>query len=168
MAKAQYDTFRPKAFYWFLVISLLLLCAALFVPGMSQGLKILCIMLGCFTLVGLNSPARQIADQVITSLNGHFPCISYCFEDDMISLKGADLADSLPYQDIFLLLEQKDYLYLFLKDHSAYVLDRKSIVPDEKGLMDLLSQKTGLPWRKNTSVLNTSLKTLREHAQNHT
>ena len=121
-----------------------------------------CILLGSFTLVGLNSPARQLADQVIRSLNGKFPTITYYFEDELIRLKGTDNADSLPYSDIYLLLEQKDYLYLFLKDHSSYMLDRSSITPNEAGLMALISEKTGLPWTKNRSILNTSIKTLKE------
>ena len=162
MARAQYDTFRPMAYYWLFLISLVLLAAALFVPKLGQSLKILCILLGSFTLVGLNSPARQLADQVIRSLNGKFPVITYSFEEELIRLKGTDNADSLPYADIFLLLEQKDYLYLFLKDRSSYMLDRSSITPDEDGLMALISEKTGLPWTKNHSVLSTSLKTLKE------
>ena len=162
MARAQYETFRPMTYYWLLLISLILLAVALFVPGLGQSVKILCILLGSFTLVGLNSPARQLADQVIRSLNGKFPTISYLFEDELIRLKGTDNADSLPYSDIYLLLEQKDYLYLFLKDHSSYMLDRSSITPNEAGLMALISEKTGLPWTKNRSILNTSIKTLKE------
>lgn len=162
MARAQYETFRPMAYYWLLLISLILLAVALFVPGLGQSVKILCILLGSFTLVGLNSPARQLADQVIRSLNGKFPTITYYFEDELIRLKGTDNADSLPYNDIYLLLEQKDYLYLFLKDHSSYMLDRSSITPNEAGLMALISEKTGLPWTKNRSILNTSIKSLKE------
>lgn len=162
MARAQYETFRPMAYYWLLLISLILLAVALFVPGLGQSVKILCILLGSFTLVGLNSPARQLADQVIRSLNGKFPTITYYFEDELIRLKGTDNADSLPYSDIYLLLEQKDYLYLFLKDHSSYMLDRSSITPNEAGLMALISEKTGLPWTKNRSILNTSIKSLKE------
>ena len=162
MARAQYETFRPMAYYWLLLVSLILLAVALFVPKLGQSVKILCILLGSFTLVGLNSPARQLADQVIRSLNGKYPTITYFFEEDRIRLKGTDNADSLPYTDIFLLLEQKDYLYLFLKDRSSYMLDRGSITPDEEGLMSLISEKTGLSWTKNHTVLSTSLKTLKE------
>lgn len=162
MARAQYETFRPMAYYWLLLVSLILLAVAVFVPGLGQSVKILCILLGSFTLVGLNSPARQLADQVIRSLNGKFPVISYTFEDDAIHLEGTDSADTLPYSDIYLLLEQKDYLYLFLKDRSCYMLDRSSMIPDDAGLMTLVEEKTGLPWTKNRSILQTSIKTLKE------
>ncbi len=162
MARAQYETFRPMAYYWLLLISLILLAVAVFVPGLGQSVKILCILLGSFTLVGLNAPARQLADQVIRSLNGRFPVISYTFEDDSIHLEGTDNADKLPYSEIYLLLEQKDYLFLFLKDRSCYMLDRSSMTPDDTGLMALIEEKTGLVWTKNRSILHTSIKTLKE------
>ena len=59
-----------------------------------------------------------------------------------------------------------DYLYLFLHNRSAFMIDRSPIQPDEAGLMELLRTKTGLAWTRNTSVLNTSLKSLREQRQN--
>ena len=166
MARAQYDAFRPRSFYFFLLLSLGFLAVALFVPGLSQSLKLLCIVIGCFLIVGLNSPPRQLADQIIRSLNGRFPIIGYRFEEESIELSGTDTMDSLPYDEIIRLVEQPDYLYLFIHNRSAFMIDRSSIQPDEAGLMELLRTKTGLAWTRNTSVLNTSLKSLREQRQN--
>ena len=166
MARAQYDAFRPKSFYVILLLSLGLLATALFAPGLSQPVKLLCIVLGSFLIVGLNSPPRQLADQIIRSLNGCFPKIGYRFGEESVALSGTDTTDRLDYDEIIRLVEQRDYLYLFIRNRSAYMIDRSSIKPDEAGLMELLKKKTGLAWTRNTSVLNTSLKSLREQKQN--
>ena len=166
MARAQFDAFRPKGFYVLLLLSLGFLASALFIPGLSQALKILFIVLGSFLIVGLNSPPRQLADQIIRSLNGRFPRIGYRFQEEFAALSGTDTTDRLQYDEIIRLVEQPDYLYLFIRNRSAYMIERSSIQPSEAGLMDLLKRKTGLAWTRNTSVLNTSLKSLRQQRQN--
>ena len=166
MARAQYDSFRPKSFYLLLILSFLLLAVAVFLPGLKQQLKILCIVIGCFLIVGLNAPPNQLADQIIRSLNGHFPLISYTFYEDAVSLKGTDTTDTLHYSEIIRLVEQQNYLYLFIQNKSAYMIDKSSAKPNAEGLMSFLESKTGLSWTKSSSIWKTSLKSLREQSQN--
>lgn len=166
MARAQFDAFRPKSFYFLLFLALALLAAAVFVPGLSQQLKILCIVFGSFLIVGLNSPPRQLADQIIRSLNGRFPVIRYSFGEESAALEGTDTADTLHYNEIIRLVEQKDYLYLFIRNRSAYMIDRSTAEPDDEGLMAFLEKKTGLAWTRNRSIWNTSLKSIREQNRN--
>ena len=75
MAKAQYECFRSKSYYVMLVFAIVLLALAIFVSAISQGIKTLMIAVGCFTVVGLGSPPKQLAKQVIKNLNGKFPVI---------------------------------------------------------------------------------------------
>lgn len=162
MAKAQFDAFRPVSYTVMLLVSLLLLGAALFWQGASQPLKIIMIMIGSFTIVGLNTPSKQLADQVIKSLNGKFPRIGYAFGEDSVQLTGAVTGNTLLYSDILRLVESKEYLYIFIQNKSAYMIDRGSIRPDAEALMAFVAEKTGLPWTRNTSILNISLKTIRQ------
>ena len=124
------------------------------------------ILIGSFTIVGLNTPPKQLADQVIKSLHGKFPRIGYSFGEDSVQLTGTDTGNTLLYSDILRLVESKEYLYIFIQNQSAYMIDRASIRPDAEALMAFVAGKTGLPWTKNTSILNTSLKTIRQQWEN--
>lgn len=166
MAKAQFDAFRPVSCTVMLLVSLLLLGTALFWQGISQPLKIIMILIGSFTIVGLNTPPKQLADQVIKSLNGKFPMIGYAFGEDSVQLTGTDAGNTLLYSDILRLVESKEYLYIFIQNKSAYMIDRGSVRPDAEALMAFVAEKTGLPWTRNTSILNTSLKTIRNQLEN--
>ena len=166
MAAAQYDAFRGAGYYLVFVISLACLGAAVFWQGLGQGVKILLLVVGSFAIVGLNTPPKQLADQVIRSLNGKFPKISYRFTEAEILLKGTDTSEPQAYDRIIRLTETPDYLYLFIENRSAYMIDRKTVKPDCEGLMALLSRRTGLEWTKNATLLNTSLRLIRSQRKN--
>lgn len=157
MAAAQYEVFRPSSYYIMLVAGMLLLVAGLTVPFRSQSARILLLMIGSFVLVGLDAPARQLAAQVIKSLNGRYPNMNYVFGNDRVQLTGSDAGSSLGYGEIIRLHEDSRYLYIFIENRSAYMLERSSISPDYEGLKSFLTEKTGLTWSAKRSVLNTSL-----------
>ena len=161
MARAQYESFRSKSYYYVFIGALILLAAAIFWKNIPQGLQILFIAVGCFSLVGLGSPPRRLADQVIKNLNGRFPKMGYVFSGDSVQLTGADADASLKYKDILLLVEDAKYLYIFIQNKSAYMLERSSVKPDVKDFKAFMVRKTGLDWTRNTSPLNKSLKNLR-------
>lgn len=160
MARAQYESFRPRSYYVMLCLSLALLAAALFIAGMGQGLKILCLAAGSFTLVSLDAPARQLGAQVVKSLKGKFPRMEYGFGEASVQLTGDTNVQSLGYNEIIRLYEDRDYFYLFIENRSAYMLDRSTVKPEQEGFKAFLQEKTGLNWTSRKSILNTSLKTL--------
>ncbi len=147
MAKAQYESFRPKSYYIMMVSAIALLALAVFIPGIGQGFKTLMIMLGCFGIVGLGSPPRQLAKQVINNLKGRFPSMGYSFGEKSVQLTGADVP-VLEYKEIIHLSEDRNYLYIFIQNRSAFMLERSSIKPDEQGLKKLVADKTGIAWSR--------------------
>jgi len=147
MARAQYESFRPKSYYIMMVSALLLLALALFIPSIGQGFKTLMIMLGCFGIVGLGSPPRQLAKQVIHNLKGRFPNMGYTFTEKSVQLTGADVS-VLEYKEIIHLSEDNRYLYIFIKNRSAFMLERSSAKPDVQELKQLVAEKTGLVWTR--------------------
>jgi len=161
MAKAQYESFRPKSYYYLFAASLIMLAAAIFWKTMPNGLQILFIAAGCFILVGLGSPPKRLAEQVIKNLRGNFPKMGYVFTDASVQLTGADAATELKYKEILLLVEDPRYFYIFIQNRSAYMLDRSSVKPDAEAFKAFLSKKTGLDWSRNSNPLNKSLKNLR-------
>jgi hypothetical protein len=155
MAKTQYECFRSKSYYVMMVAAVALLGLALFVDELSQSIKTLMIMLGCFSIVGLGSPPRQLARQVISNLKGKFPAMEYTFGAKSVQLTGAD-TNVLEYKEILLLTFDSKYLYIFIQNRSAYMIERSSIKPDEKGLMQHLTEKTGLSWSRPGSMAKLS------------
>ena len=147
MAKAQYECFRSKSYYVMLVFAIVLLALSVFVSAIPQGVKTLMIVVGCFTVVGLGSPPKQLAKQVINNLKGNFPSMEYRFGEKSVQLTGADTG-VLEYKEILQLAQDSKYLYIFIQNRSAYMLERSSAKPDEEGLKELVAEKTGLAWTR--------------------
>ena len=98
---------------------------------------------------------RQLARQVISNLKGKFPAMEYTFGAKSVQLTGADTT-VLEYKEILLLTFDSKYLYIFIQNRSAYMIERSSIKPDEKGLMQFLTEKTGLSWSRPGSMAKLS------------
>ena len=147
MAKAQNACFKPKTAIYLSVVSLAILAVAVFVPGLNQVARGLLVAMGCFTLVGLNAAPGRLAKQVIASLGGKFPEIYYFFYEDGRKRTGAEVSEQ-KYGEIIRLVEQRNYLFLFLENHSAYMIDKKSARPDPDSLKSFLSLKTGCGWSR--------------------
>ena len=88
MAKAQYECFRSKSYYVLLIFAIVLLALTVFVSVIPQGVKTLMIAVGCFTVVGLASPPKQLAKQVINNLKGNFPSMEYRFGESPFSSRA--------------------------------------------------------------------------------
>ena len=158
MAKTQYECFRSKSYYVMLIFAIVLLALTIFVSAISQEIKTLMIAVGCFTVVGLGSPPKQLAKQVIKNLNGKFPVMEYHFGEESVQLTGADTG-VLEYKEILQLAHDSKYLYIFIQNRSAYMLERSSAKPDEEGLKKLVAEKTGLTWvRPGTMAKLSSLR----------
>ena len=162
MAKTQFECFKGKSYYITFLACIAMLGAALFWKDIPQGLQILFLAVGCFTLVGLNSPPKKLAEQVIKNLRGKFPKMGYVFTPGSVQLTGADEGAELTYKDILLLVEDRNYLYIFIQNRSAYMIDISSVKPDAESFKAFLERKTGLHWtRTGSNPLNAALKNLR-------
>ena len=81
--------------------------------------------------------------------------MEYTFGSKSVQLTGAD-TNVLEYKEILLLTFDSKYLYIFIQNRSAYMIERSSIKPDEKGLMQFLTEKTGLSWSRPGSMAKLS------------
>lgn len=145
MAKIQNACYRPNTAFYLAAVSVALLAGAVLIPDVSKLVRILLAIMGCFTLVGLGTAPRQLAKQVIASFDGKFPEIYYFFYEDSIKLTGADVKEQ-SYEAIVRLVETQNYLVLFLENHSAFMLDKKSARPELESLKSFISLKTGCRW----------------------
>ena len=69
----------------------------------------------------------------------------------------------IPYGKFTRLVEDRQYLYLFVSRNSVCMLERDSVRPDDiMAFAKFLEEKTGLGWRAEKSFLSMSLYDLRQ------
>ena len=158
----QYDTFEWwRKLVLFILSALLILFGVFF--GSSSGFSILtvfCIFAGSILFTNLNTRANMVADQVIEAMQETYPVLQYSFSETGFT-DGKD-RPTVSYAKLFRLISDEEYLYLFASKASGYMIRKKSITGEDgaQGLMDLISQKSGLSWQNPVSFLTFSIKDL--------
>ena len=158
----QYDTFEWwRKLLLFILSALLILFGVFF--GSSSGFSILtvfCIFAGSILFINLNTRANMVADQVIEAMQETYPVLQYSFSESGFT-DGKD-RPTVSYAKLFRLISDEEYLYLFASKASGYMIRKKSITGEggAQGLMDLISQKSGLSWQNPVSFLTFSIKDL--------
>ena len=158
----QYDTFEWwRKLVLFILSALLILFGVFF--GSSSGFSILtvfCIFAGSILFTNLNTRANMVADQVIEAMQETYPVLQYSFSESGFT-DGKD-RPTVSYAKLFRLISDEEYLYLFASKASGYMIRKKSITGEggAQGLMDLISQKSGLSWQNPVSFLTFSIKDL--------
>lgn len=157
----RFTTLQYNAFEMVRKVIMILLAIILIITGVSAGSSaalILCLFLGCIILTNLNAKAESVADQVAKSLNGHYPQLKYSFTENGFT-DGEDRPE-VPYVSLIRLIEDNDYLYLFISKASGYMIEAKTIqgTGGEHELKKLISEKSGLNWTSPPTILNISLK----------
>lgn len=70
---------------------------------------------------------------------------------------------NIPYKKFTRLVEDEEYLYLFLDKDSVCMLPRSSVEPQPaEDFMKFVEGKTGLSWRREKSLLSLNLWDLRQ------
>ena len=161
----QYNTFE-----WWRKLLFFLLSAVLIVFGissLSSLAMIFCLFAGCMILTNLNMRANSIADGVIEAMHGRFPQLHYVFTESGFT-DGEDRPE-VPYQKLFCLIADEQYLYLFTSKASGYMIEKKSVLGQggAEGLKVFLAQKAGIPWKKPFSLLTFSLRDILPQRKNH-
>ena len=158
----KYDTFEWwRKLLLFILSALLILFGVFF--GSSSGFSVLtvfCIFAGSILFTNLNTRANMVADQVIEAMQETYPVLQYSFSESGFT-DGKD-RPTVSYAKLFRLISDEEYLYLFASKASGYMIRKKSITGEggAQGLMDLISQKSGLSWQNPVSFLTFSIKDL--------
>ena len=154
----QYDTFEPlgKLLRFALAVVLIIVGAA----SGSSALLVFLLFAGCVLLTNLNFKAASVADQVERALGGKFPTLDYSFSDS--GFTDGEGREEVAYSSLIRLIEDKDYLYLFVSKASGYMVEIASVTGDggAEGLKRLLSEKSGCNWTSPVTLLNLRLKDL--------
>jgi len=142
LAQTQYDAYCMPTKLMMLALSLACLyCGIVEVAG---GFSLILLFIGCWMMISMQLPAKRNAEKMIELAHGNFPHTEYQFLSEHIRITGGGEIVELSYTEIYELLEDKDYIYLFINKSSGYMFPKDSIKPnDVAGLYSFLEERTG-------------------------
>ena len=154
--RLQYDTFE-----WWRKLLLFVLSIAAILAGLALGSSIaaiLALFVGCVIMTNINSRADTIAEQTVSAMQGNFPQLHYTFSKD--GFTDGEGRPVIPYERLFRLIRDEQYLYLFTGKATGYMLERSSVCGENlaDGLMQFLSDQSGLSWTSPFSLLTFRLR----------
>lgn len=158
LIQTQYDVFQFKKKLVHMIISLALILFGLY-ADQTMYMPIICLFIGCVMLANLNMQPRSQAKEVIKQMGGKFPKSDYTFTDE--GFKFYDKGDIIPYGTLVRLVEDRQYMYLYVTEQSAYMVDKGTVTGGTvDDLKDWLKIKTDLSWTRPASLLSFKLKDL--------
>ena len=158
-AITQYNLFRKKQKY----LTTLASCA-LIVSGMLIRTDIwpraLLLLIGCVLSTNLYAAPKHIADEVIRRFNGRLPVLCYSFGADRFTVNTSSVP--VCYDSVFLLADDKKYLYIFLTPETGYMMNKASVSGEGgyEGLVKTLEEASGRTTRHTVRLSEVSLKTM--------
>ena len=160
----QFTLLQYNTFEWWRKLLLIVFSAALIIFGIfyapsfsSPLLTIFCIFIGCILFTNMDARANTVADRVVEAMHGKFPTLRYSFSES--GFTDGEGRPIVSYDQLYRLMEDGPYLVLFTSKASGYMFQKDSVRGEDgaNGLMNLLSQKSGLAWKKTFSVLTLGL-----------
>lgn len=157
LSRVQYNTYCQGQKLMSLVFAMVMLFLSA-AGGFSSTTSLVLMFIGCWAFTGMNVPADRRAKKIIELAKGNYPASEYRFEEETVRILGDSQETSLPYSDIFSLICDGPYLYLFLNQESAYMVDLMDMKEEKvQQLKNQLSQKTGLTIEPPGSLMTLNL-----------
>lgn len=158
LSAVQYHTFRPGVRLLWLAAGVGSIVGAIY-GGADQLLFYLLMFAGCWLIMNLNLPAKHRADKIIASAKGTLPHTQFHFREEDFTVKSSGYEKKIGYRQLYALLEDDRYLYLFLNRNAGYMADKSTLSPGEMSLFQAaLETRSGLDFRKPTTPLNLNLR----------
>lgn len=158
--KMQYYVYEKPHMLARLLVGFALVVAAV-VSALPTWGKALLLLLGAWLLVSRDFPAAVRADRALSARKAGLPDMNYGFGADQLHLSGEGSMD-IPYRKITHLVEDREYLYLFLSRSSVCMMEKASVKPaDIMAFAAFLEEKTGLKWQAEKSFLSMSIYDIR-------
>ena len=159
--KMQYYVYEKPRMILRALIGFALVAAAVALTVPTWG-KALMILFGAWLLVSRDFPAAVRADRALSERKAKLPDMSYGFGPDKVHLSGEGSMD-LSYKKFTRLVEDKQYLYLFVSRNSVCMMNKDSVKPaDLMAFAKFMEDRTGLKWRAEKSFLSMSIYELRQ------
>lgn len=163
--KTEYRTYHQLRILTQLAIGFAMAALALTVE-MSRPLQAVLLLVGCLLMVGGDFPASVRADKAVDDRKGKLPSNVCSFFGGSMELSGEG-SMRLNYDRFQRLVEDKEYLYLFLGRRSVCMVDKSTVKGGStEELKAFVSERTGLAWRRNRSFFTMNLADLRQMIRN--
>jgi hypothetical protein len=128
-----------------------------FLVEMSQILRGIMMLFGCWLLVSKDFPPSVQADRALEGRKAGLPLNVCTFYEDHVLLEGEG-SMNIPYGRFQRLIEDEAYLYLFLGKRSLCMVEKDTVSGGEdEELKKFVAAKTGLRWERNRSILSMNL-----------
>lgn len=154
--KCQYYTYKKGKIITRLATGfvMVLIAVVLDLPMWAKGILLL---FGAWFLVSKSFRAEIRADRAVEARHGALPKMQYKFFEESFRVTGEGSTE-LKYTKIERLVEDKQYLYVFMGADSVCMIERDSIKPqDTEHFMKFLTEKTNLQWQKDKGILSMTL-----------
>lgn len=159
--RTQYYAYDKLRILLRLALGFALVAAALLASIPTWGKAIL-LLFGCWFFASRDFPASVRADRALSERKAKLPSMDYAFGEDKVTLSGEGSMD-IPYNKFTRLVEDTEYLYLFVTRDSVCMLDRTTLKPDDVlAFGKFMEEKTGLSWRREKAFLGMNIYELRQ------
>ena len=159
--KMQYYVYEKPRMLLRMLIGFGLVLTAV-VTGIPNWGKALLLLAGAWLLVSKDFPAAVRADRALSERKARLPNMNYSFGPETVHLSGEGSMD-IPYGKFTRLVEDKQYLYLFVNRNSVCMMEKDSVKPaDIMAFARFMEDKTNLKWRAEKPFLSMSIYDLRQ------
>ena len=135
-------------------LCIILLFVAFFFDVFSNTIvSISIIAFACIIIANIKAPARHRADQNYRAIGSSPLHVEYEFLDSCFFVHTPSNVSTIKYNDVFLIFNDVDFIYLFTDKQSAFMIDIKTISPDCSSFISFLHKTTPAKWHYRTTLL---------------
>lgn len=162
LSQTQYLSFEKKYIFLQLIIGLAFLAFAVLHQD-DTALFTLFALFGCWLMISWKQIPLFRANKIVRQCGGAFPTTVYSFGTNGIKTSNDDSSATVPYAEIIRLVEDDEYVFLFINKEGAYMLRKPN---NASAFQKYLTEKTGLEWIRPRNVFFLSLKQLEAERKN--
>lgn len=155
MTRMTYDLYHPEVSGRIYLIAIAMMLAGGMGTSYSDNAFFMVLLaLGCFVISGAEYGARTTAKQIVSSLKGDFPRMKFGFRQDNMVVTTPKETGVVQYDIITRLAENRQYLFMFTTQRSAYVI-KKTDIPEAElnGFKAFIQARTGsLPFERAPGI----------------
>ena len=166
LAILQYDLFQPYRKYVILAVGFAMILFGFFGGLNLQGAGV-CVFLGCLCLWFSKAPAQVTANRMVEAIGGKYPRSELYFREEEVAVTDGKEWFYMPYGMIQRVIEDKEYIYLWLTRATSYMIDKATLEPaDQKAFKAFLEARTSLLTENTPSLFRFNLGAVRRRVKN--
>lgn len=166
LAVLQYDLFQIWRKLLFIAAGVLMILFGVMggLPLQAAGIT---VFLGCLCLWFCKAPAQITANRMVAAIAGAYPSTELYFCSDKVEITDGKDWFHMPYQLIQRVVQDNQYMYLFLNASTSYMIDKSTVAPgDLSSFQRFLEEHTGLLTETPPTLLRLNIAALIRRIKN--